>query len=72
MISSPHTPPAATSWPAPFFTSVPDGAELYLLKSVHDWADDRCATILANCRAAMNGTARLAIVEFMLTRAHDG
>ena len=50
-----------------FFTSVPDGADLYLLKSVlHDWDDDRCATILRNCRAAMSDTARLAIVEFVL------
>lgn len=50
-----------------FFTSVPDGADLYLLKSVlHDWDDDRCATILRNCRAAMNDTARLVVVEFVL------
>jgi hypothetical protein len=50
-----------------FFGSIPRGADLYLLKSVlHDWDDDRCVTILRNCRAAMNDTARLAIVEFVL------
>jgi hypothetical protein len=50
-----------------FFASVPDGADLYLLKSVlHDWDDDRCVTILRNCRAAMHDTARLVIVEFVL------
>ncbi len=50
-----------------FFTSVPEGADLYLLKSVlHDWDDDHCVTILRNCRAAMKDTSRLAIVEFML------
>lgn len=50
-----------------FFTSVPDGADLYLLKSVlHDWDDDHCVTILRNCRAAMKDTSRLAIVEFIL------
>ena len=50
-----------------FFVSVPEGADLYLLKSVlHDWDDDRCLTILRNCRAAMETTARLAIVEFVL------
>jgi len=50
-----------------FFASVPDGADLYLLKNVlHDWDDDRCRTILRNCRAAMSGTARLAIVELVL------
>ena len=46
---------------------MPEGADLYLLKSVlHDWDDDRCLTILRNCRAAMDTTARLAIVEFVL------
>jgi hypothetical protein len=60
-----------------FFASVPAGGELYLLKSVlHDWDDDRCQTILANCRAAMSSDARLGIVEFVLpdrmtaSRAH--
>jgi hypothetical protein len=50
-----------------FFASVPAGADLYLLKSVlHDWDDERCVTILRNCRAAMHDTARLAIVDFVL------
>lgn len=50
-----------------FFASVPDGGDLYLLKSVlHDWDDGRSVTILRNCRAAMHATARLAIVEFVL------
>jgi hypothetical protein len=50
-----------------FFTSVPGGADLYVLKSVlHDWDDERCLTILRNCRAAMHATARLAIVDFVL------
>ncbi len=50
-----------------FFSSVPEGSDLYLLKSVlHDWDDDRCLTILRNCRAAMSATSRLAIVEFVL------
>lgn len=50
-----------------FFTSVPEGGGVYLLKSVlHDWDDARCRTILRNCRAAMGPGARLAIVEFVL------
>ena len=50
-----------------FFASVPAGGDLYLLKSVlHDWPDDRCVTILRNCRAAMDSAARLAIVELLL------
>lgn len=47
-----------------FFESVPAGADLYLLKSIiHDWDDERAVAILKTCRAAMNGTARLVLVE---------
>jgi O-methyltransferase domain/Dimerisation domain len=50
-----------------FFSSVPPGGDVYLLKSVlHDWPDERCVTILRNCRAAMNSHARVLIVEAML------
>ena len=50
-----------------FFASVPDGGDVYLLKSVlHDWDDDRCRTILTRCRAAMGPRARLVIVEIVL------
>ena len=50
-----------------FFESVPPGAELYILKSIlHDWDDERCVTILRNCRDAMQDSARLAIVEILL------
>jgi precorrin-6B methylase 2 len=50
-----------------FFASVPEGGDLYVLKSVlHDWDDARCAAILRNCRAAMTHNARLAVVEFVL------
>jgi len=31
--------------------AVPEGGDVYILKSVlHDWDDDRCRTILRNCR----------------------
>jgi hypothetical protein len=50
-----------------FFESVPAGADVYILKSVlHDWDDERCASILANCRQAMGSHARLLLVEEML------
>ncbi|NMO91551.1 methyltransferase [Actinomycetospora sp. TBRC 11914] len=50
-----------------FFAQVPDGGDVYLLKSVlHDWDDDRCRTVLARCRAAMSPHARLVIVEIVL------
>jgi hypothetical protein len=47
-----------------FFESVPAGADRYLLKSIlHNWDDERCAAILANCRAAAPAQARLLLVE---------
>src|SRR3954454_10820442 len=50
-----------------FFSSVPAGGDVYVLKSVlHDWDDDRCVAILRACRAAMDGSARLAIIELLL------
>jgi len=49
-----------------FFDAVPAGADAYLLKSVlHDWGDERCATILGACRGAMasSADARLFVIE---------
>ena len=47
-----------------FFESVSDGADAYIMKSViHDWDDDRCVTILANCRRAMRADGKVLIVE---------
>jgi O-methyltransferase domain/Dimerisation domain len=50
-----------------FFESVPSAADAYLLSHViHDWNDDQCLTILANCRRAMPPTAKLLIIEMVL------
>lgn len=49
-----------------FFEAVPAGADVYLLKSVlHDWDDERSATILGACRRAMESCAdaRLFVIE---------
>ena len=47
-----------------FFSEVPRGAQLYVLKSIiHDWDDDAALQILANCRAAMTREARLLLIE---------
>jgi hypothetical protein len=49
------------------FDSVPPGADAYLLSHViHDWNEDKCLTILRNCRAAMTLTSRLLIIELVL------
>jgi len=50
-----------------FFSSVPAGGDVYVLKSVlHDWDDERCVAILRRCREAMDDAARLVIVELAL------
>lgn len=50
-----------------FFTAVPPGADVYLLKSViHDWDDDRSRRILERCREAMDPQARLLVLEWIV------
>jgi SAM-dependent methyltransferase len=50
-----------------FFDSVPDGADAYLLCGVlHDWDDDRAATILRNCRRAMAKNGRVLLVDMVV------
>jgi SAM-dependent methyltransferase len=50
-----------------FFLSVPQGGDVYLLKSVlHDWDDAQCGQILANCHRAMSSDSRLLIIEVVL------
>jgi hypothetical protein len=47
-----------------FFDTVPAGADAYIMKSViHDWDDQRCITILSNCRQAMKADGKVLIVE---------
>ncbi|KUF18971.1 methyltransferase [Streptomyces silvensis] len=55
-----------------FFRSVPEGADLHLMKSiVHDWPDERVVTILRNCRAALPSGGRVLIVEPVLPEVVD-
>lgn len=50
-----------------FFRSVPEGPDLYMLKSiVHDWNDEQVATILGHCVAALPPDGRVLIVEPVL------
>ena len=50
-----------------FFTSVPEGGDLYILKSVlHDWDDAKAEIILKNCHRAMQSNSRLLISEVVL------
>jgi hypothetical protein len=55
-----------------FFESVPEGADVYLLKAViHDWPDVESVRILDTCRRAMPLHARLLLVEQLLDEALD-
>ena len=50
-----------------FFTAVPTGADLYILKFIlHDWPDTDCIRILENCRQAMVTGGRVLIVEHVV------
>ncbi|GAA1770972.1 methyltransferase [Streptomonospora arabica] len=49
---------------ADFLAEVPVAADAYLLcRVLHNWDDDSCGRILANCAAAMGPGARLLILE---------
>jgi hypothetical protein len=50
-----------------FFDSVPAACDLYVLSHViHDWTEEQCLIILANCRRAMSQASRLLIIEQVL------
>jgi len=47
-----------------FFAAVPQGADLYVLKSIiHDWDDADAAAILQVCRRDMPSSARVLLIE---------
>jgi hypothetical protein len=53
--------------PGDFFTSVPQGADAYILSGViHDWDDDRAIRILGNCRRAMTRNSRMLLVDMVV------
>jgi O-methyltransferase domain len=53
-----------------FFVNVPKGGDIYTMAQIlHDWSDERCLEILANCRLAMTPSSRLLIIERILDDA---
>lgn len=55
-----------------FFSDVPGGGDLYILKKViHDWDDESARVILANCRRAMTAAGRLLLIEPVVPEGND-
>jgi hypothetical protein len=56
-----------------FLEGVPAGADAYLLKHIlHDWDDAEALTILRNCRKAMEGRAKLLVIERLIGPPNEG
>jgi hypothetical protein len=56
-----------------FFEGVPEGADLYLLKSVlHNWSDAQAAVILSHCHRAMPAHAKMVLIERMMPERIQG
>lgn len=55
-----------------FFRVIPKGSESYLMSNIlHDWPDDKCKSILNNCRKAMQPEAKLLLIEMIVPEGND-
>lgn len=55
-----------------FTTSVPAGGDIYILKHIiHDWNNEQCISILANCRKAMATGSKVLVVEMVLPEGNE-
>jgi hypothetical protein len=53
--------------PGDFFTSIPEGADLYIFRNIiHDWNDEDSITILKNCRNACGADSKVLILEYVI------
>lgn len=51
-----------------FFERVPEGADTIIMKHIlHDWSDERCSVVLANCRRSLARGGRLLVIDSVLT-----
>ena len=66
-VLEPEVAPRITLAGGDFFSAVPDGGDVYVLKTiVHDWDDDAATRILASCRAAIPMGGRLLLVDHVI------
>ena len=50
-----------------FFKAVPAGGDAYMMKHIiHDWPDDKAATILKNCRKGVEPGRQVLLVELVV------
>src|SRR6185436_3731019 len=55
-----------------FFDGLPDGGDAYIVSNVlHDWDDDRAATILRNVHKALGGRGRLLVANEQIIPPRD-
>lgn len=55
-----------------FFTSVPPGADAYVLKRIlHDWDDEQCRSILRRCRDAAGEDGRVLIIDAVVREDNE-
>jgi hypothetical protein len=55
-----------------FFSSVPQGADAYMMKHIiHDWDDERAARILKNINQAMAEDGKVLIVEVVVPEGNE-
>lgn len=55
-----------------FFSSVPAGADAYMMKHIiHDWDDERATKILKNINAAMTPEGKVLIVEVVVPEGNE-
>jgi hypothetical protein len=55
-----------------FFEKIPEGGDLYMLKSIlHNWDDESCRKILSNIYKAMTSTSRLLILESVIDEGNE-
>ena len=54
------------------FSSVPDGADVYIMKHIiHDWPDDLCLKILRACRKNVTSKGKLLVVDSVIQPGND-
>lgn len=55
-----------------FFTAVPEGADIYLMRHIiHDWDDEGSLRILRNCHSAMPPSGKLLVVESVIPPGNE-